>query len=67
VYGELLTFDGPESCLPAIDRLESFRPGGSSLYRRVLVPVLDEENIILAWLYVGTTLSVTRTIASGKW
>lgn len=30
VYGELLTFDDPESRLPAIDRLEGFRPGGSS-------------------------------------
>ncbi len=39
VYGELLTFDDPESRLPAIDRLEGFRPGASSLYRRVLVLV----------------------------
>jgi len=39
VYGELLTFDDPESRLPAIDRLEGFHPGGPSLYRRVLVPV----------------------------
>jgi hypothetical protein len=39
VYGELLTFDDPETRLPAIDRLEGFHPGGSCLYRRVLVPV----------------------------
>ena len=39
VYGELLTFDDPESRLPAIDRLERFHPGGPSLYHRVMVPV----------------------------
>ena len=33
VSGELLTSDDSESRLPAIDRLEGFRPGGSSLYR----------------------------------
>ena len=27
VYGELLSFNNPESRLPAIDRLEGFRPG----------------------------------------
>ena len=37
VYGELLTFDDPETRLPPIDRLEGFRQGGRSLYRRVLV------------------------------
>ncbi len=36
VSGELVSFNDPESRLPAIDRLEGFRPGGSSLYRRVL-------------------------------
>jgi len=53
VYGELLTFDDPESRLPAIDRLEGFHPGGSSLYRRVLVPVHARESVVLAWLYIG--------------
>ena len=50
VYGELLTFDDPESRLPAIDRLEGFRPGGSSLYRRVLVPVTVNGARELAWV-----------------
>ncbi len=31
VYGELFTFDDPESCLPSIDRLEGFHPCGRSL------------------------------------
>jgi len=39
VYGELLTFNDPESRLPAIDRLEGFHPGGPRLYRRILAPV----------------------------
>ena len=54
VYGELLTFDDPETRLPAIDRLEGFRPGGSSLYKRVLLPVCIEQNMALpVWAYVA--------------
>ena len=53
VYGELLTFDDPEVRLPAIDRLEGFRPGGPSLYRRVLVPVWVNKGLLLAWLFVA--------------
>jgi len=54
VYGELLTFDDPESRLPAIDRLEAFHPGGSNLYRRVLVPVCIEHDMALPiWAYVA--------------
>lgn len=53
VYGELLTFDDPETRLPAIDRLEGFHPGGPCLYHRVLVPVRTKGVDLLAWLYVG--------------
>ena len=54
VYGELLTFDDPESRLPAIDRLEGFHPDRSSLYRRVLVPVcIRQETVLGAWAYAG--------------
>ena len=53
VYGELLTFDDPETRLPAIDRLEGFHPGGPCLYRRVLVPVQVIGADLPAWLYVG--------------
>ncbi len=52
VYGELLTFDDPEFRLPAIDRLEGFLPGRSSLYKRVLVPVCISGQISPAWVYV---------------
>jgi hypothetical protein len=56
VYGELLTFNDPETRLLAIDRLEGFRPGGSSLYRRVLLPVIIIDMIQPAWLYIGKCL-----------
>ena len=53
VYGKLLTLDDPETRLPAIDRLEGFRPGDPSLYRRVLVPVQANGAVLPTWLYVG--------------
>jgi hypothetical protein len=53
VYGELLTFDDPETRLPTIDRLEGFHPGTPCLYRRVLVPVQANRSVLPAWLYVG--------------
>ena len=53
VYGEVLTFGDPENRLPAIDRLEGFHPGGSCLYRRVLVPVQVNGADLPAWLYVS--------------
>ena len=68
VSGELLTFDDPESRLPAIDRLEGFRPGGSSLYRRVLVRATVNDASELAWIYtVETTGIKRRRIVSGSW
>lgn len=69
VYGELLTFDDPESRLPAIDRLEGFRPGGPCLYRRVLVPVCIEHSVAQSvWLYIGTScLNDGRFLSSGRW
>ena len=68
VYGELLTFDDPESRLPAIDRLEGFRPGGSSLYRRVLVQVAVNDTRELAWVYAVETTGIKRCrIVSGRW
>jgi gamma-glutamylcyclotransferase (GGCT)/AIG2-like uncharacterized protein YtfP len=67
VYGELLTFDDPETRLPAIDRLEGFRPGGPSLYKRVLVPVCNEHGMVLpSWLYVGANPVLNRAILTGR-
>jgi len=52
VYGEILTFDDPETRLPAIDRLEGFHPGGPCLYRRVLVSAQANGAELPVWLYV---------------
>lgn len=68
VYGELLTFDDPESRLPAIDRLEGFRPDGPSLYRRVLVPATVGGIRELAWVYTLESTDIKhRRIRSGRW
>ena len=68
VYGELLTFDDPETRLPAIDYLEGFRPDGHSLYRRALVPATVGGACELAWVYtVETTGIKRRRIVSGRW
>jgi len=69
VYGELLTFDDPESRLPAIDPLEGFHPGSSCLYRRVLVPVWAGGAVLPAWLYVVGDRSIRsfRELFGGTW
>jgi hypothetical protein len=71
VYGELLSFDDPEHRLPAIDRLEGFHPGGSSLYRRVLVPICIGHDMVLpVWAYVaGESLegSALRKLEEAIW
>ena len=66
VYGEILTFDDPESHLPAINRLEGFHPGGPSLYRRVLVSAQAHGTVLSAWLYVGEYLSGRLTPLGGS-
>lgn len=66
VSGELLTFDDPEARLPAIDRLEGFHPGGSSLYKRVLVPVQADGAVCPVWLYVGTESTLIRSTPTGR-
>ena len=66
VYGELLTFDDPYSSLPPIDRLEDFRPGGHSLYRRLLVLITVNGAREVAWVYtVEATRIKRRRIVSG--
>ena len=63
-----LAFDDPESRLPAIDRLEDFDPGGSGVYRRVLVHVTVPGAREPAWVYTVEASGVEgRRIASGRW
>lgn len=53
VYGEMITLQDPDRTLPPLDRLEGFKPGGISLYRRVLVPIkLRGCQVLSAWTYV---------------
>ena len=68
VYGEILTFDDPTLRLPKLDRLEGFRPGRRSLYRRVLLPVEVEATgaTVVAWTYVGKPLA-GRYLPGGRW
>ena len=51
IHGELVTFTDPQRDLPPIDRLEGFRPGGHSMYQRVMVAVLCARTPISAYLY----------------
>ena len=68
VYGELLTFDDPQTRLPPIDRLEGFRPAGRSLYRRVQVRATVDGARQLAWVYTVENLGIgRRRIESGRW
>ena len=70
VYGELLTFDDPETRLPAIDRLEGFHPGGPCLYRRVLVTVcMNRGKMLTAWVYVaGSNIKGRfKSLSDGTW
>ena len=68
MYGELLTFNDPESRLTAIDRLEGFRPADSCLYRRVLIPAIVNGAREIAWVYtVETTRIKRRRIVSSCW
>lgn len=68
MYGELITFDDPETRLPAIDRLEGFRPGRRSLYRRVLVPASVNGAPKLAWVYTVETTGIKGCrLVSGRW
>lgn len=68
VYGELMTFDDSEYRLPIFDQLESFRPGSTCLYRRVLVRATVNGACKLAWVYtVAITGIKSGRIVSGRW
>ena len=68
VYGELFSFSDAEARLPAIDRLEGFNPGHTSLYRRVLVPVKISDALEVTWVYVVETPGLKeRRLYSGRW
>lgn len=66
ISGEVIVFDDPRLSLPPIDRLEGFRPGKPSLYRRVLVPVLVLDEWAPAWCYVAGEHIDLRGLPCGK-
>ena len=51
IHGELVTFTDPQRDLPPIDRLEGFRPGGHSMYQRVMVAAGCRNASIAVWIY----------------
>ena len=52
IHGELVTFTDPQRDLPPIDRLEGFRPGGHSMYQRVMVAAARGSIACAAWTYI---------------
>lgn len=53
IGGEVFAFKDPVCCVPPIDRLEGFRPGRPSLYRRVLISsALAQGRLLTVWCYV---------------
>ena len=66
IHGELVTFTDPRRDLPPIDRLEGFRPGGHSMYQRVMVAVLCGRTSIPACTYLPCPPCAER-VASGQW
>jgi gamma-glutamylcyclotransferase (GGCT)/AIG2-like uncharacterized protein YtfP len=67
IHGELVTFTDPQRDLPPIDRLEGFRPGGHSMYQRVMVAVLCGRTSIPAWTYRMSCPPYAERVASGQW
>jgi gamma-glutamylcyclotransferase (GGCT)/AIG2-like uncharacterized protein YtfP len=57
VTAEVFTFDDPGTRLPPLDRLEGFRPGGRSMYSRVLV----ESSGRPFWIYATPSVELFPT------
>lgn len=55
IPAELFTFDDPEARLPPLDRLEGFRPGGRSLYSRILLRLSGRPS----WIYATPSVELS--------
>jgi gamma-glutamylcyclotransferase (GGCT)/AIG2-like uncharacterized protein YtfP len=68
VFGERVVFDDPDIRLPRLDRLEGFRHGRRSLYRRVLILTWTGREAVPrpAWTYVQASPQGTL-VPSGRW
>ncbi len=51
IHGEMVTFTDPQRDLPRIDRLEGIRPGGHSMYQRVMVAAARGSITCAVWTY----------------
>lgn len=60
------SFTDPQRDLPPIDRLEDFRPGGHSMYQRVMVAVLCGRTSIPGWTYWMSCPPYAERVASGQ-
>ena len=67
IHGGLVTFTDPQRDLPPIDRLEGFRPGGHSMYQRVMVAVLCGRTSITAWTYRMPRIDTGNRLGTGVW
>lgn len=67
VRGELISFADPEKYIPAIDYLEGFRPNADSLYDRVLIPVLQNDQWISSWTYEYKGAPRGKPVSDGNW
>lgn len=48
----MVTFAEQQCDLSSIDRLEGFRPGGHSMYQRVMVASLQGTTASAVWVYI---------------
>jgi len=67
IHGELVNFTDPQRDLPPIDQLEGFRPGGHSMYQRVMVAVLCKRTSIPAWTYRMPRVETGTRLDPGVW
>ncbi len=67
VHGEAVTFADARRGLPPIDELEDFRPDGSGLYDRVLVPARCGDVAVAVWTYVMAPPAGAQRISGGRW
>lgn len=67
IHGELVTVTDPLRNLPPIDRLEGFRPGGHSMYQRVMVAVLCGRTSITTWTYRMPRIDTGNRLGTSVW
>lgn len=67
IHGKILTFDDPYRDIPPIDQFVEFTPFAKSSCTRVLVPVLQTNKSIVAWLYSVIPAGMGSPLSSKVW